>query len=116
MRKPAPVKRMVEEAESAKPLYKLEKTVLETLIKANPLLHVEPDVDDTWMLASPRLLHTLTRQLIRLNQLDKACNLCCSLHWVQQAVRELGVHSVLETFNLLWQVCAVFCGSVSVYH
>lgn len=40
----------------------------------------------------------------RVNQLDKACHICCSLHWVQQATRELGVHSVLETFNMLWQV------------
>ena len=42
----------------------------------------------------------------RVNQLDKACHVCCSLHWVQQATRELGVHSVLQVFNMLWQVCS----------
>jgi hypothetical protein len=45
--------------------YKLEKILVETLVKANPLLRVEADVDDTWVLASPRCLFTLTRQLIR---------------------------------------------------
>jgi hypothetical protein len=104
VKKVAPPKRVQPvEAEAPKPLFKLEKTVLEVLVRANPLLQVEADVDDSWVVASPRVLTVVPRQLIRLHQLDKACHLCCSLHWVQQAVREVGVHSVLETMNSLWQ-------------
>jgi hypothetical protein len=104
VKKVAPPKRVQPvEAEVPKPLFKLEKTVLEVLVRANPLLQVEADVDDSWLVASPRVLSVVPRQLIRLHQLDKACHLCCSLHWVQQAVREIGVHSVLETMNSLWQ-------------
>ena len=100
---PPPKRVQVVETEPPKPLFKLEKTVLEVLVRANPLLQVEADVDDSWVVASPRVLTVVPRQLIRLHQLDKACHVCCSLHWVQQAIREVGVHSVLETLNSLWQ-------------
>ena len=102
-KRPPPAKRVIKEADPPKPLFKLEKIVLELLVKTNPLLHVEPDVDDTWMSASPRVLMALPLQLVRLGLFDKAVHICCCLHWVQQAVREVGVFNVLQTMNSLWQ-------------